>query len=74
MRTIRQFDFVVRVLGGPSKVARICKRPNPEVVHNWRRRGHFPPVLFPPMQRALKRKRWNVDPQLFRFEQADDVA
>ena len=66
MRNAASFGEVVRTLGGPAAVARLCDR-TPAAVCNWRRRGTFPSRLFFRMTAALRDKKVTAPRELWGF-------
>lgn len=59
-------DEVIRVLGGPAKVAGLCGV-GTSAVSNWKARGRIPPEKFFIFERALASLDKRADPAIFGF-------
>ena len=68
-KRLRTFDAVIDALGGPSAVARMCRR-TPAAVTAWRTGGErFPPKFYFLMAHALEARGLEAPRALWGFEE-----
>ena len=67
------FQDVLDKLGGVHGVALITTRSKQNIC-NWRARGFFAPVVSDKIRLALKKRGFDVSPELFRIEDANADA
>jgi hypothetical protein len=70
-RELTTIDEVLDKLGGVPGVAVILGRSTQNIC-NFRRRRHFPAVVYPKIERRLNRRGFKAALSLFRFEVDDD--
>ena len=71
-RQLKTFDAVVKVLGGESKVGRLCDGQKDTAVYNWkRRRKTFPTKYWPVMKRELDARGVDAPMSLWGFYEGE---
>lgn len=67
LKTLKTYNAVVKALGGPSEVGKICDQ-NPNAACTWRKaRGKFPTKYYFTMIEALRDRGYWADKSLWAF-------